>query len=112
MPTLAPLRRAEEASLPAPQATAALPYAASEVPSGSAPRSPKVAQDRNIKLPVFTGTGNPAGFFMKFEYLCDTLHCNDDRKKAYLLSKLEGPADALVNGKGLAALTLSYQELK
>lgn len=63
-------------------------------------------------MPAFTGTGNPAAYFRKFELLCRTLNCDEERQKAYLLSKLEGAAEALIDGKGPAALDLSYEELK
>lgn len=52
------------------------------------------------------------GFFRKFELLCSALECDEERKKAYLLSKLEGAAQALVDGKGDAALLLGYEGLK
>lgn len=61
---------------------------------------------------MFTGEGNPTAYFLKFEMLCHTLRCDEERQKAYLLSNLEGPAEALIDGKGATALDLSYEGLK
>ena len=69
-------------------------------------------QDRNIALPKFTGSENPEGYFEAFELLCDQLQSTEGQRKAYLLSKLEGAARALVFGQGKKALQLDYNGLK
>lgn len=45
-------------------------------------------------LPKFDGTQNVRGYFSTFDNLCDVLGCHEQLRRAYLISRLEGSAQA------------------
>lgn len=62
----------------------------------------KFKTDRSVKLPDYDGTGDVHGFVRLFNFSCDRLYFGHpvppERKKAYLLSQLKGPAELWLEG--------------
>ena len=74
--------------------------------------APLHANDRNIHLPKFNGKANVDGFFAVFEMLTAGLTLDEASKARYLVSKLDGPAQAWLFGQGDTWLQWTYGELK
>ena len=66
---------------------------------------------RNIVLPKFDGSQNVKGYFSTFDHLCGVLGCDEELKRAYLVSRLEGSAQAYWMGLEDTS-TLSYSAIK